>query len=237
MGGLLWAHMGLGAAQQFRSRTPPPGTTVYNPGQPPSPLLGPRATALSPWVPRCPFPTTEQVCSLWLLSCCPQEAERGGRASSSASETRLFRQCCAPSPCLSFPICRVGVAGDSHLHWCWACCVVCMLLLPQLSPSASAPPPSLGAILAPRGWPGVSLVAGWAGLAASRLPNGRFGHRQSLWPGDVGWRPCPRPPALWFWRGHVNTAWLCSPVCGRRAVTAEPGAGGVPRSGAGAADV
>lgn len=35
--------------------------------------------------------------------------------------------------------------------------------------------------------------AGWAGLAASRLPNGRFGHRQSLWPGGVGW-------------------WLCSPA-------------------------
>lgn len=62
-------------------------------------------------------------------------------------------------------------------------------------------------------------MAGWAGLAASRLLNGRFGHRQSLWPGSVGWWLCAHPPALWSRRGHVNTAWLCSPSCGRQAVT------------------
>lgn len=108
-----------------------------------------------------------------------------------------------------------GQGSPSSLGLGMLSCYECSLALqpPPLSPI-------FGDCPGPRSWSGVSSVAGWAGLAALRLPNGRFGHRQSLWPGDVGWWLCSHPPALWSRWGHVNTAWLCSPSCGRQTVTA-----------------
>lgn len=218
VGGFFRVTRDLGPAQQFLSRNPhqAPTSTLWvspspaslglsNRPQPPtSPSAPPPPQLVHPWLP--PPAPRKQSTARWPTA---RSQEPGMQAVQGILPEPHFPNLWngddqgPPSSLV------LGMLG------CYACCCSCN---PALQPLPASP--SLGTVPAPRGRSGVSSVAGWAGLAALRLPNGRFGHRQSLWPGDVGWWLCSHPPALWSQRGHVNTAWLCSRSCGRQAVTA-----------------